>query len=44
MIFDVQGLKRNVEKGRVQWQQHALERILQRGIKREDVFKVFRNG
>ena len=44
MTFDVQGLKRSVEKKRVQWQQHALERILQRGIKREDVFKVLGRG
>ena len=44
MIFDIQGLRRNIEKGHVQWQRHALERIFQRGIKREDVFKVLRKG
>ena len=44
MIFDIQGCRRNIEKKHVQWQQHALERILQRGIKREDVFKVLRKG
>ena len=44
MTFDVQGLRRNIEKGRVQWQRHALERIFQRNIKREDVFKVLNNG
>ena len=44
MTFDVYGLKRNIEKGHVQWQQHALERIFQRGVKREDVFGVLQEG
>lgn len=44
MIFDIQGLRRSIEKRHVQWQRHALERIFQRGIKREDVFKVLRKG
>lgn len=44
MNFDIQALRRQIEKGYVQWQQHALERMLQRGIKREDVFKVLRKG
>ena len=44
MAFDIHGLKRNIEKGHVQWQRHALERIFQRGVKREDVFKVLRKG
>ena len=44
MDFDTQGLRHNIEKGHVQWQLHALERLLQRGIKREDVFKVLRKG
>ncbi len=44
MTFDVQSFRRNIEKGHVRWQRHALERIFQRGIKREDVFKVLRKG
>ncbi|MBF0490905.1 MAG: DUF4258 domain-containing protein [Candidatus Omnitrophica bacterium] len=44
MNFDIHGLRRSLEKGRVQWQRHALERIFQRGIKREDVFKVLNKG
>ena len=44
MVFEIHVVRRSIEKGHVQWQQHALERILQRGIKREDVFKVLRKG
>jgi len=44
MVFDVPGLKRSIEKGHVQWQQHALERIFQRGIKRKNVFEVLQKG
>ena len=44
MVFDIQGLRVNIEKGRVQWQRHALERLFQRNIKREDVFKVLLSG
>ena len=44
MIFDLHGLRRSIEKGHVQWQRHALERIFQRSIKREDVFEVLLTG
>ena len=44
MNFDIHGLKRNIVKGHVQWQRHALERIFQRGIKRKDVFEVLSKG
>ena len=40
MTFDVHGLRRNIDKGHVQWQRHALERIFQRGIQRENVFEI----
>src|SRR3989338_4196608 len=44
IIFDIDGLKRNIEKGHVQWQRHALERIFQRGIKRKNAFDVLDRG
>jgi uncharacterized protein YegJ (DUF2314 family) len=44
MAFNSDGLRYAIENEKVQWQKHALERILQRGIKRVDVFKVLRKG
>ena len=44
MLFDINGLKSSLGKGRIQWQRHALERIFQRGIARKDVFEVLKNG
>ena len=33
-----------IENGRIEWQRHALERILERGISRQDVFNVLLTG
>jgi hypothetical protein len=37
-------LKRAIETGRVEWQRHALERVLERGISRKDVFSALIAG
>lgn len=33
-----------IESGRIEWQKHALEQMLERGISRETVKEVLRNG
>ena len=33
-----------IENGRIEWQKHALEQMLERGISRETVKEVLRNG
>ena len=37
-------LKNAVENGRIEWQKHALERMLQRGISRDMVKRVILSG
>lgn len=37
-------LKTAIENGRIEWQRHDLERILERDISRQDVFNVLRTG
>jgi len=37
-------LQAAIENGRIEWQRHALERILERDISREDVFNVLLTG
>lgn len=33
-----------MDAGRIIWRRHALERMLQRDVSRDDVYKVIRNG
>jgi hypothetical protein len=42
--MDRTALKKAIENGRVEWQLHALRRLLVRGISRADVFAVLRSG
>ncbi len=37
-------LKVAIENGRIEWQRHALERMMERGISRETVKKVLLSG
>ena len=37
-------LQAAIENGRIEWQRHALERILERNISRQDVFNVLGTG
>lgn len=40
----IQKIAEIVKQGRIQWQRHALERMLERNIFREDVKQVLING
>jgi len=42
--FDIRSLRLAVSAGRVQWQQHALERLLEREISRAEVVNAIING
>lgn len=42
--MDREKLKSAVEKGQIEWQRHALERMIERGISREDVKKILLTG
>jgi hypothetical protein len=37
-------IKSAIDDGRVEWRRHALERLLERGFSRSDVFSVMRDG
>lgn len=41
---DLDGLRRSVDEGRLQWQVHALERLLERGLSRQQVERAIMNG
>ncbi len=38
---NLQALRKAVQAGRVEWRKHALQRLAERGIKQNDVLKVF---
>jgi len=42
--FDIDILKQAIRSGSVEWQRHALERMLERGILREQVKEVLLTG
>ena len=42
--FDIEILRGTAAHGRIQWHQHALERILERGISRAEVVGAIMNG
>lgn len=42
--MDREGLKRAIESDSIEWQRHALERMMERGIYREIVKKVLLSG
>lgn len=42
--MDRQTLRKVVEAGSIEWQRHALERMLARDVSREDVFEVLMSG
>ncbi|MBN1866658.1 DUF4258 domain-containing protein [Candidatus Sumerlaeota bacterium] len=42
--FDIESLRAAVESRRVHWQQHALERLLERGINRDEVLRTLSKG
>lgn len=42
--FDIGILRGAVAQGRIQWHQHALERLLERGISRTEVVGAIMNG
>lgn len=42
--MDRQRLREAVENGRIEWQRHALERMLERGVSRRDVFSTLLSG
>ena len=42
MLRDI--LQDSIKKGRVEWQRHALEKMMERGISREEVNGVLLNG
>lgn len=42
--MDRRTLRRALETGAIEWQRHSLERMLARGISREDVFEVLSSG
>ncbi|MFH5834387.1 DUF4258 domain-containing protein [Halalkalibaculum sp. DA384] len=37
-------IHKSVDRGRIRWQRHALERMMERGIFRDDVKKVLTEG
>jgi hypothetical protein len=41
---DIAGIGKAVRAGRIEWYRHALERMLERGIKRTSVKKVLLSG
>ena len=43
-VLDKDALKNAVQAGRLEWQRHALERMLERGISREEVFRSLLSG
>lgn len=42
--LDVAGMRKAVETGAVEWQRHVLQRIVERGIQREEVINVLLQG
>jgi hypothetical protein len=42
--MDQPPLKSAIENGRIQWQRHALERMLERGISRDIVKRILMDG
>jgi Domain of unknown function (DUF4258) len=42
--FNIEILRGAAAQGRIQWHQHALERILERGISRAEVVSAIMNG
>lgn len=42
--FDIDSLRRSAAAGRVQWHQHALERLLERGLSRAAIEQVIMKG
>jgi hypothetical protein len=42
--MDVEKLRIAVKKGNIEWRKHAFQRMLERGVKREDVKKIIIEG
>lgn len=42
--LDKNSLRNAIENGQIEWQLHALERMLERGVSRRDVFQVLLSG
>ena len=42
--MDIPGIRKAVKAGRIQWNRHALERIMERGIKRSVVKRLLLKG
>jgi hypothetical protein len=42
--MDIDKIKLSVEKGQIEWQKHALERMMERGISRDMVKIVLQTG
>ncbi len=40
----IEGIRQSFQEGDIVWRQHALVRMLERGISRGDVFEAVRNG
>jgi hypothetical protein len=43
-LVDVPGIKAAVEKGSIEWNRHALERMMERAVRRETVKMVLLTG
>ena len=42
--MDTNQLKKAIKNGRIEWQKHSLERMMERGITREEVKRVLLEG
>ena len=42
--IDIERLRDSVRRGRIQWQRHSLEKMVKRGILREEIKKVLLDG
>ena len=42
--MDINKLKATIENGKIQWQRHALERMMEKGISRNTVKKILLSG
>ena len=44
MNFDINNMRSAVRHGRLEWQRHSLERMAQRGLRRDDALDVLLHG
>ncbi len=43
-LFDTESFSTIIQKGAIEWNRHALERMMERGISRRDVMDVLLDG